>query len=130
MAVPPAWIRGGFGAPVAFARRAAAAAGAGVGLQRRGARGRRTERLSGTVVPRSPISRSGRPHGRPGRAPRVGRPALGTPMVAAPSCARNYSARAPRPAASRCGSVAIGAESRAAEPSGRRREALAEAPDS
>jgi hypothetical protein len=112
---------GKMGTPVAFARRAAAAAGAVVGLQRRGAR-------SGAHLVMSQHSRPAQPkqplqpaRGRPGRAPRVGRPALGPPMVTAPSCARNYSARAPRPAASRCGSVAIGAESRAAEPSGRRR---------
>ena len=38
-AVPPAWIRGKMGTHVAFARRAAAAAGAVAGLQWRGARG-------------------------------------------------------------------------------------------
>jgi hypothetical protein len=98
---------GKMGTPVAFARRAAAAAGAVVGLQRRGAR-------SGAHLVMSQHSRPAQPkqplqpaRGRPGRAPRVGRPALGPPMVAAPTCARNYSARAPRPAASRCGSVAI-----------------------
>ena len=68
MAVPPAWIRGGFGAPVAFARRAAAAAGAGAGLEWRGARG-------------------GAPKGRPAQSSRAARsaaPAGPTAVLAAP----------------------------------------------
>jgi hypothetical protein len=75
-------------------------------------------RSSRPAQPDQPLQPALRPSwSRPARWEAGPRPVV----VTAPSCARNYSARALRPAASRCGSVAIGAESRAAEPSGRRR---------
>jgi hypothetical protein len=70
-------------------------------------------RSSRPAQPDQPLQPALRPSwSRPARWEAGPRPVV----VTAPSCARNYSARALRPAASRCGSVAIGAESRAAEP--------------
>ena len=113
-AVPPASIWGKMRTAFAFARRAAAAAGAVTGLKWRGARSGAPFDAS-AAVPRSPNSRTSRPAAVLAAPLCVRRPALDHIMAATPSCAPALGARAPRPAASRYGSVAIAV--RKAEPS-------------